>query len=246
MPEINKILISKFSSKFKVSYKPSGYLSTSIVTEVDRQIEKILTKKLTKILPGSGFIGEETKAQVNEYNWIVDPIDGTLNFASHIPNFAVSIALWHHNQPVYAITNFPLFQETVHALSGKGIFLNNRSFIPANHHRQKLFLTYSIVAPVAQTTKILDKILKFTSSPRSFGSCVFHGANIALGRIDAGVFINQAIWDIAAIALLAQEAGLTCRYVSNPPDLVKDNLKLYQYSLILGPEALIQKLTIKL
>ena len=83
--------------------------------------------------------------------------------------------------------------------------------------------------------RIFQTILKYTSSPRSYGSSVFHGAYTALGYIDAGVFINQAIWDIAAIILLAQEAGLTVRYVSSPPDLTRDDLKKYQYSLVIGP-----------
>ena len=248
MLPINRLLVKKFSLPKKISYKAGGIdnLGTSVVTETDQQVEEILKSKLLKILPGSGFIGEETKPDIKDYNWIIDPIDGTLNFASQVPVFACSIALWHQDKPIYAHASLPLTGETLHAFSGQGLWLNNQPVKPVKKTTQKLFLTYSIVAPVAQTKIILNQIFQFTSSPRSFGSCVFHGANIALGRIDGGVFVNQAIWDIGAIVLLAREAGLTIKYLSPPPNLAKDDLKKYQYSLILGPEKLAHDLAAKL
>lgn len=240
MIPINRLLVKKFSLPKKISYKTGGIdnLGTSVVTETDKQVEEILKSKLLKILPGSGFIGEETAVKVKEYNWIIDPIDGTLNFASQVPVFACSIALWHNQEPIYAYTSLPVNGEIIHAIKGQGLWLNNKKVLPVKKTSRKLFLTYSLVASVAQTKTILNTIFQFTSSPRSFGSCVFHGANIALGRIDGGIFVNQAIWDIAAIVLLAQEAGLTVKYLSSLPNLAKDNLKKYQYSLAIGPEKL--------
>lgn len=248
MLPINRLLVKKFSLPKKISYKAGGIdnLGTSVVTETDKQVEETLKTKLLKILPGSGFIGEETPVETKEYNWIVDPIDGTLNFANQVPVFACSVALWHNHEPIYAHTSLPLTGEIIHAIKGQGLWLNNKRVLPVKKTSQKLFLTYSIVASVAQTKKILNQIFQFTSSPRSFGSCVFHGANIALGRIDGGIFVNQAIWDIAAIVLLAQEVGLTVKYLSSLPDLTKDDLKKYQYSLVIAPEKLANDLAVKL
>ena len=84
MPQVNDLLLEKFTRPKKVSYKAGGidHLGTSVVTEVDKQTEEILKQKLPSILPGSGFIGEETTPQVKDYNWIIDPIDGTLNYAN--------------------------------------------------------------------------------------------------------------------------------------------------------------------
>lgn len=244
MPVINRLLVKKFVLPKKVSYKAGGinHLGTSVVTETDRQVEKILKQKLFKILPGSGFIGEETAADVKEYNWIVDPIDGTLNYANQVSVFACSIALWHQNQPIYALVSLPLTGETLHATAGQGIWLNGKPAILAKKTTKKIFLTYSCVGDAALQNRVFQAVLKFTSSPRFYGSCVFHGAQIALGRIDGGVFMNQALWDIAAIVLLAQEAGLSVKYVSKQPDITADNLKNYQYSLVIGPEKLAKDL----
>lgn len=240
MPAINRLLIKKFSQPKKISYKPGGidHLASSIVTETDKQVEQILKSKLLKILPESGFIGEESAVQPKEYNWIIDPIDGTLNFANEIPVFACSIALWHKNQPVYSYVSLPLSAETIHAFKDEGIYLNGRRVKLIKKNQQKLFVAYSVVGDKAVNKNIFEKVLDVTTSPRTYGSCVFHGVMIALGRIDAGVFVNQALWDIAAIVLMAREAGLTVKYISSVPDITKDNLKNYQYSLVIGPEKL--------
>ena len=248
MPAINRQLVKKFSLPKKISYKAGGidHLSTSVVTETDQQVEELLKKKLLQIFPGSGFIGEETPIAVKDYNWIVDPIDGTLNFANQIPVFACSIALWHKNEPVYAFVSLPLIQETIHAFAAKGIWLNGQQVKPIRQPSSKIFLTFSCVGDRRLQNQVFAAVLQFTSSPRFYGSCVFQGVEIALGRIDGGVFVNQGLWDIAAIVLLAQEAGLTVKYVSAPPSITSDALKDYQYSMVIGPEKLATDLAAKL
>lgn len=248
IPAINQLLVKKFSLPKKISYKVGGidHLGTSIVTETDREIETILKTKLTKILPGSGFIGEETASDVQDYNWIIDPIDGTLNFANQVPVFACSIALWYKNEPIYSLVTLPLISETVHSFTGQGIYLNGQPVKLMRKNTRKLFITYSSVGNSQEQIRILQTILQFTTSPRSYGSCVFHGVQISLGRIDAGVFINQALWDIAAIVLLAKEAGLSVKYISKEPNISRDDLKNYQHSLIIGSNRLVQQLYDKL
>ena len=248
MLPVNDLLVKKFSQPKKIFYKSGGvdHLNTSVVTETDHQVENLLKKKLLKIFPGSGFIGEETGVSVKEYNWIVDPIDGTLNFANQIPVFACSIALWHKNQPVYALVSLPLIQETIHAFAGKGIWLNGQQVKPIRQPSSKIFLTYTCVGDRRLQNQVFAALLEFTSSPRFYGSCVFQGVQISLGRIDGGVFVNQGLWDIAAIVLLAQEADLAIKYVSDPPDIGSDALKNYQYSLVIGPQKLATDLAAKL
>lgn len=248
MPAVNRLLVKKFSQPKKISYKPGGidHLASSIVTETDKEVEEILKSKLLKILPGSGFIGEETAVEVKDYNWIIDPIDGTLNFANQIPVFACSIGLWYQNEPVYSYASLPLSAETIHAFKDAGIYLNGRRVKLIKKNQQKLFVAYSVVGDKSVNKNIFEKVLEVTTSPRTYGSCVFHGAMIALGRIDAGVFINQAIWDIAAIVLLAKEADLSVKYVSKIPNIAADDLKNYQYSLVIGPDRLAKQLCDKL
>lgn len=248
MPAVNTLLVKKFVLPKKISYKAGGVgqLATSVVTDVDQEVENILRQKLTQILPGSGFIGEETPTDVHEYNWVVDPIDGTLNYASQVPVFACSIGLWHKNEPVYSYVSLPFSMETLHAFVGVGAWLNGRRIKLKPSQRQRLFLTYTAVGDKATVAGILDKVLEFSPAPRHYGSSVFHGAQISLGRIDGGVFMNQALWDVGAITLLAAEAGLSVKYISKEPDIAGDNLKGYQYSLVIAPEKLAADLAARL
>lgn len=247
IPSLNKILLDNYQKTNQVSFKSTGQLSISIVTQLDSQIENSLKIALKKILPEAGFIGEETGVNLQpKYNWIVDPIDGTLNYASQVANFAVSIALWHKNQPVYSLVSFPVFQEIIYAIKDQGIYLNNQPVKLKASISPKPFIVYSAVGNTKLIQEVYQQIVNLSPSPRNFGSCVFHGTYTALGRVNAGVFINQALWDIGAIILLAQTNGLTVQWLSPQPDLSKDNLKNYQYSLIIGPQELVKKLAIKL
>ncbi len=243
----NRRLYASFFKNNPVSYKSGDQASISVVTQVDSQTEIFLKKALKKILPEAGFIGEETPAApAQEYNWIIDPIDGTQNFANHVPIFAISIALWQNQRPIYALTSFPMFGETVHAFSGQGVFLNNRPFKFKPAVDKKPLVVYSLIGDKNLHRQVISAVNEVVLNPRNFGSSVFHGSDLALGRIKAGVFINQALWDIAAIVLLAHEAGLTIHWISQKPDLSKDNLKKYQYSLVIGPEKLATDLAAKL
>ena len=246
LPPINKKLLDNFSLPKKISYKSGSQASISIVTQLDAQIENYLKKQLKKILPQAGFIGEETAIKVKEYNWIVDPIDGTLNYARQLPDFAVSIALWHNNEPIYAITSFPILKEIVHSFNNSGIYLNGEKYHSIFKPSQKLLAAFSLVSAETQASRIYHQLQSVVPSPRSYGSCVVHGAFTALNRIDVTVLINQAIWDIAAIVLLAKSAGLACHYLSLSPNLAKDHLKQYQYSVILGRPKLVSSLAKKI
>ena len=236
MPEINRQLSAGFVKSNKVIYKSGRQDSISVVTRLDRQIETYLKSALKKILPSAGFIGEETAvAPAAEYNWIVDPIDGTLNFSRRIPIFCVSIALWHNNEPVYGLVSLPLQRQIYTVLTG-------RHFGSKPKPTRKPLITYAVVGDKSLHERIYSAITGVVLNPKNYGSCVFQGSGIALGRIDAGVFINQAIWDIGAVILLVKQAGLAIKWLSSPPDLAHDNLKKYQYSLVMGETNLTEKL----
>lgn len=114
--------------------------ATDIVTEVDVVIENLLKQELARILPGAGFIGEETeKCVAQNYNWIVDPLDGTLNFANKIPIFCISVALWQNNVPLYGVVSLPMQNEVVHAIAGTGLFING---LPSGKRKRPPFRSY--------------------------------------------------------------------------------------------------------
>ncbi|MFH0942869.1 MAG: inositol monophosphatase [Candidatus Beckwithbacteria bacterium] len=246
LPPVNKKLLDNFSKPQQIFYKPSRHASISVVTRLDSQIENYLKQELKKILPQAGFIGEETPIKVKEYNWIVDPIDGTFNYAQQLPDFAVSIALWHYNQPVYGLTSFPILHETIHAFNRPGIYLNQKRFQPKADLIKKPLGVYSIVSNQPSMNHIFSQFNSVIPSPRSYGCCVLHGAFTALSRIHVAVLINQAIWDIGAILLLVQAAGLSCRWLSPEPDLSKPQVDAYKHSLIIGQSELVNRLSSKI
>lgn len=246
LPSLNELLLKNFHCGIDIQQKGGDQPSVSVVTHLDKKVENILSQELTKILPEAGFIGEETPlAAKTEFNWVIDPIDGTLNFGSHIPIFAISIALWQGNEPIYSLASLPIQNEIIHAIKLGGLFLNGIKQKTTDKKFIKSVITYTCVGGRDLVNQVIDQITAVSPAPpRAYGSCVFNGVSIALRRIDAGVFINQALWDIGAITLLAQEAGLSCQYISPAPNLAKDDLKKYQYSLVLGPAKLTNELTL--
>ena len=243
---INQLLVKNFSLPKKISYKVGSQASTSIVTQLDGQIEKYLKKELKKIFPQAGFIGEETGSNVKEYNWIIDPIDGTFNFAQQIPTFAVSIGLWHQNQPIYGIVSFPITNEIIHAFDQPGIFLNQKLTQIKIKKIKKPLAVFSVVSGDPSMGKIYHQINSIISSPRSYGCCVLHGAYTALNRIHVAVIINQAIWDIGAIVPMVKAAGLSVHWLTPKPDLSKATVNDYQHSLIIGQPDLVTDLSSKI
>ena len=192
--------------------------------------------------PDFGFITEENEERIiKEYNWIIDPIDGTTNFSHKIPVFGISVALWKQNKPVYAIVSFPMQDEIVHAISGQGIFVNGKKYIPVTQKRPEPFIIYSSNETMEQKLSVLQKITHVTPFPRDYGSAVFCLTSTALGRIDATMMMRVSIWDIAATILFAQETGKTYAFLSDPPD-VRKPIKEYGVSMIMGEKTLVEKI----
>jgi len=251
LKKIKPILIKYYSSPIKAKYKSSAQFCTAIVTQADLEIENIIKKTLNNKFPEIGFIGEETSLnEIKDYNWIVDPIDGTMNFAHKIPIFGTSIALWKNNQPVYGAISLPMQKEIVHAFKGKGIFLNNKKITlkdkNGNKPKNKRFVLLATTAMGKDRLKYIRKILTVASYPRGYASVVFQGVTVALKRVDAFVIINLALWDIGAVLPIAQEAGLHCQFVSPKPDIHDPDIRAYKHSLIIGEKTLVNQLIPKI
>ena len=128
LQEINPMIVKNFHSSHEISIKSDE----SIVTKTDREVEEILIPKLKEVLPNSEIIGEESapktaeeieKCFQSEYLWAVDPIDGTVNFASGIPNFTVSVGLLKRKEdgyePIAGGISFPADSEIYFTDDGK-------------------------------------------------------------------------------------------------------------------------------
>lgn len=179
------------------------------VTTVDLRTEKQLRRELGAILPEAGWLGEETAAQDldHELVWVVDPIDGTSNFARGLPHYAVAVALLAAGDPVVGVVHCQPENALYTAIRGGG----------ANRERRRLRLPNARIDDAAmigcqwhrgqQQLGFLAQLQQRGNRIRTLGSTVTQLADVAAGRLDANVQEQGKIWDVAAGGLLVEEAG---------------------------------------
>ena len=183
------------------------------VSEVDRMAENEIIRTLRAAYPNHGFLGEETGAQAgDEYVWIIDPLDGTTNFLHGFPHFGVSIALRHKDRLEQAVVFDPSRNELFTASRGNGAQLNDRR-IRVSHITDMEHALLGAGFPFRSHEYIdawmntLREFMVTTSGIRRPGSASLDLAYVACGRYEGFWEIGLHPWDIAAGALLVQEAG---------------------------------------
>lgn len=244
LTEAKQLLVAGFEGKVDHRQKLVNQDTVSIVTTTDMLLDNFFREKLSHVFPEYGFISEELDdTKLREYNWIIDPIDGTLNFARKIPIFGISIALWRGNEPVYGFVSLPFVNVEVYAAKGQGMYLNGRKTVPADHNlSHDPYLYFAHTGNRHEKAKLLSMLTTHYNLPRSVGCAIFIGAMTSLGNTDATIYINQGLWDIAAVWAIAKEAGIAYEFLSPLPDLAKNNYRGYQHSLIIGKPDLVKKL----
>ena len=183
------------------------------VTEVDRQAENEIIWILRKAFPDHAILAEESgESDGNEYQWVIDPLDGTTNFLHGFPQFAVSIALRHKGRLEQAVVYDPLSQELFTATRGAGAHLNDRRIRVSNRKGIEGALLGTGFPFKAQHQ--LDTYLEMfravfpqSAGIRRAGSAALDLAFVAAGRLDGFWEIGLNTWDMAAGVLLIQEAG---------------------------------------
>ena len=186
----------------------------SLVSYVDKTAEKMLVDGLQKIIPEAVFLTEEetVATQTGTWRWIIDPLDGTTNFLHQLPCFSISVALQYQNEVVIGIVHEVNQHETFHAYKGGGAFLNEQPISVT----QTTTISESLIAtgfPYYDYSKINSYLDMFrflmteTRGIRRFGSAAVDLAYVACGRFDAYFEYSLNPWDVAAGALLVQEAG---------------------------------------
>jgi len=194
----SKILIRDFGELENLQVSKKG--PTDFVTNSDLKTEKIIIDELKKGRPNYSILSEESGAEIckdKDNTWIVDPIDGTVNFLHGIPHFAISIALKSKNEIVSGLVFDPIKNEMFYAEKNNGAFFNNQRIRVSKKNKINdcLFVTSG-------------KIQNVTDLPyRKSGSAALDLAYVASGRYD-GYFQNGLnLWDIAAGIILVKEAG---------------------------------------
>ena len=236
----SKYLIRDFGEieNLQVSKKAPG----DFVSSADKRTEKIIIEELHKAHPEYGIVTEETgiiNKNNTEKRWIIDPIDGTMNFLNGIPQFAISVG-YEENQEIKCGVIFnPIMNEMYCAEKGNGAFLNNSRIRVSN--KKKLKDSLLVTGGPKQNSKNKDKIFseyikvsKNVSNIRKFGSAALDMAYVASGRFDGYWQRELNYWDVAAGVIIVKEAGGFVSYFDedkNIPlkkNIVASNANIYE------------------
>ena len=225
----SKVLVRDFGEIEKLQVKKKG--PTDFVTNADIKVEKIIIEELKKARPNYSFITEENGIKINKdknNTWIIDPIDGTVNFLHGIPHFAISIAHKSENEIISGLIFDPIKNEMFYAEKNNGAFFNN--------HRIRVSKKNDLNECLFVTGGKLNREIELPY--RKSGCAALDMAYVASGRYD-GYFQNKLnLWDIAAGIILIKEAG----GLINKIDLsINENLKVIASSTDIN-EKMLEKL----
>ncbi len=194
----------------KIEYKGLN----DLVSYVDKTAEEMLVEKLSGILPEAGFITEEATIRKTgpEFNWIIDPLDGTTNFIHGIPTFAISIALQRGEDLVSGVVYEINRDEMFYAWEGGGAYLTGKPIrvSGATDISSTLLATgfpYYDFERQEQYLQAFSELMRSCHGLRRIGSAAVDLAYVAAGRFDGFFEYNLNAWDVAAGALIVQEAG---------------------------------------
>jgi myo-inositol-1(or 4)-monophosphatase len=191
----------------------------SLVTYVDKQSEAMLVKALGTLLPGSAFIAEEgtvsnadNKGPYSNYQWVIDPLDGTTNFIHGIPCFAVSIGLHRDQVPVLGVVYEVNMDECFYAWEGSPAYLNGSVIkVSATSKLEDSLLAtgfpYYDHGQEEEYMLLFRQFMRSTRGLRRLGSAATDLAYVACGRFEAFYEYSLQPWDVSAGAFLVQQAG---------------------------------------
>jgi myo-inositol-1(or 4)-monophosphatase len=209
------IEITKESAKFtKGDFTTTEKGShVNFVTSADIAVQKFLEEKLVELLPNSAFFGEENTKSLNksEYLWIVDPIDGTVNFSRGISETAISVGLVHNDKPILGVIYMPYKNELYHAISGGGAFLNGEKIkVSDRDFKNSLFCTaFSLYNKdyAEMCIDILRDVYHNSVDMRRSGSCAIDISLLARGSCELFFEFRVFPWDLCAGIVILREAG---------------------------------------
>ncbi|WP_273888944.1 inositol monophosphatase family protein [Rubrobacter naiadicus] len=217
-----EVLRAGFGRGGKVRYKGE----VDLVTETDEESERLIKEALLGAFPTYGMLAEESgqTAGEDEARWIVDPLDGTINFAHDLPIFAVSIALQRGDDLVLGVVYDPMRDELFTARRGEGAFLNGKPITPTKTGE----LIHALLATgfpydrseLPEALELFGRFASRTRSIRRLGSAAIDLCYVACGRLDGYYERGVWPWDVAAGALILEEAGgRVTDYRGDPPDM---------------------------
>ncbi len=238
--EAGALLRNRFDTPLEI--KEKGHLD--LVTDVDLEAQKIIFERLGGRFPDFGFMGEESNfgsvCTPHIPCWVVDPLDGTTNYAYHIPEFVVSIGLFEDDEPLVGVVYDPIRGNLFSAARGMGLFLNHRPYEPLTSHPfDRALIGIELSRDRNLRRKIVefaDELIQRVATVRLFGCTAMGIAYSAFGWLDGYVSFSLHPWDGAAGAVMVREAGRQALALSGSPWKLRDD------TFLSAPKAIAQSL----
>ena len=186
-----------------------------IATQMDTASEKLIVESILAARPDDGIIGEEGASRDSKsgVTWVIDPVDGTVNYFYGLPGWAVSIAAKDHNGTLVGVVHSPTVNATWHASQGGGAFLNDVKIAcndPIELNRALISTGFAYdVKDRFEQLKIVNVLLPQIRDLRRIGSAAADICHVATGMVDGYFETGLHEWDLAAAELIAREAGAT-------------------------------------
>ncbi len=198
----------------------------TLITECDRWSDFTIVEGLSKITKGFGILSEEGSQIVPDSDnyWIVDPLDGTTNFAAGIPYWAISAAHFVQGKPETAFLDIPALQQRLIAIKGKGVWLNNQPLTIESRFKQNS----QLVSLCSRSIRILQRRPNkpFPGKIRLLGVASLNMTSVAIGQTIAALEATPKIWDLASAWLVLSELSCPMTWLSQDPSTIKSGQDL--------------------
>ena len=237
LDELNNL----FNSVSDRQLKDFGHINASnkadgsLITSCDIWSDKTIVEGLSKIAPNEGVLSEEGNKVVPSNNayWVVDPLDGTTNFAAGIPYWSISVARFVNCKPHASFLIIPTLKKKFLALKGEGVWINDKKIIPKNNDQRS-----QCVSLCSRSIKILQKKPNeiFPGKIRLLGVSSLNLTSVAMGQTFGAIESTPKIWDIAAAWLILEELNCFINWLEINPENLTSGMDLtnINFPLIAG------------
>jgi len=204
------------SSHLKIDTK---FNESDIVTPADKGSESVIINYIHQKYPLHSILSEESGSEHNneDYEWVIDPLDGTTNFSVGLPQFCVSIGIRHKGETIIGVVFAPYLNELFHAVKGEGVFLNGKLIktgIKSNLFEAVVSTGFPVDKDRNPDNNLdnVERVLPLVRGMRRMGAAAVDISYVAAGFLDAYWELNLHEWDVCAGLLIAEEAGAEIKH----------------------------------
>jgi len=192
----------------------------TLITACDRWSDQTLVAGLDRLYPGEGVLSEEGQQAIpaTAAYWVVDPLDGTTNFAAGIPYWAISLARFEQGRPVLAVLDVPPLQQRIVAAASQGAWRNGKRLQPPSLQVHPAGCASLCSRSIGVLQKLPDR--RFPGKIRMLGVASLNLVSVAMGQTVAALEATPKIWDLAAAWLVLTELGCSLHWLRELPEAI--------------------------